>query len=158
MVAPLTPTDVATIDSLTARLRAAGLRATQARVHTLTALMASSEAESHEALADRLAQSLGPGVLDRTTVYRNLVAFTRAGILRREHGADRIFRYRLAGTIDQHRRAHPHFSCNACGTTQCLPEAAVRLHGTAQTLGNRINGLEVTLSGQCERCTSAEVH
>lgn len=153
MVAPTFPPDAAADSALATRLRSAGLRATQARVHTLAALSTVREPMSHDALAHHLAQALGPGVLDRTTVYRNLVDLTRVGLVRREHGVDRTFRYRLMGTIDQHKRAHPHFSCNACGVTQCLPATTVRLQEAAETLGNLPSGIEVTLSGQCGRCS-----
>lgn len=141
-------------DALCARLRAAGLRATRARLHTLAALQRAQTALSHEALAD----ALGTEVMDRITVYRNLLALTRAGLVRREHGGDRIWRYRLKSQDDLHKRAHPHFSCKACGDTQCLPEEAVRLAGAAKTLEAITSGLEVTLSGQCARCSTPSAH
>lgn len=154
MASSQTPQEPTPTAQWTGRLRAVGLRATSARMHTLAALQLAPEPLSHDALAQHLAQHLGEGAIDRITVYRNLMALTRAGIVHRAHGGDRIWRYRLTGEEDLHKRAHPHFSCRACGTTQCLPEADVRLIGAAKSLGAQPSGLEVMLSGQCARCSA----
>jgi Fur family ferric uptake transcriptional regulator len=145
------PSDPAAVAAaLTARLRQAGLRATRARLQILAALDGARQSKSHDALADEL----GHEAMDRITVYRNLMALTRAGLVRRENGGDRIWRYRLCGREDLHKRAHPHFSCRACGDIQCLPHSAVSLTGPARSLGARPSGVEVTLSGQCDRCSA----
>ena len=137
-------------NTLTARLRQAGLRATRARLQILAALDGALESKSHDALADEL----GHEAMDRITVYRNLVALTRAGLVRRETSGDRIWRYRVSNREDLHKRAHPHFSCRACGDTQCLPDSAVSLQGAARSLGAGPSGVEVTLSGHCGRCSA----
>jgi len=146
---PFDPAAVTT--ALTARLRQAGLRATRARLQILAALDVAHQSKSHDALAEEL----GHDAMDRITVYRNLVALTRAGLVRRENGDDRIWRYRLAGREDLHKRAHPHFSCRTCGDTQCLPDSAVSLQGLAKSLGAQSSGVEVTLSGHCDRCSAS---
>ena len=145
------PFDAAAVTAaLTARLHEAGLRATRARLQILAALEGARESKSHDALA----LELGHEAMDRITVYRNLVALTRAGLVRRDNGDDRIWRYRLCGREDLHKRAHPHFSCRACGDIQCLPDSAVSLQGPARSQGARASGVEVTLSGHCDRCSA----
>lgn len=136
--------------TLRARLQQAGLRATRARLSTLAALDLAPEPLSHDALASLFGQQ----AMDRVTVYRNLIDLTRCGLVRREHSGDRIWRYRLSGRNDAHKRAHPHFSCNACGDTQCLNTVDVHLEDAVSRLGLDPEGVEVTLKGQCARCSA----
>ena len=130
-----------------AALKGAGLRVTSARLRTLEALDLAAGPMSHHALA----QSLNMAGLDRTTVYRNLVALCRAQLVRRSHGGDRIWRYVLAARGQSHRAAHPHFDCRGCGESHCLSPVDISLHGQAEALA-ALDGFEVVLRGRCAGC------
>ncbi|HJK98415.1 MAG TPA: transcriptional repressor [Polyangiaceae bacterium LLY-WYZ-14_1] len=145
------------------RLRAAGLRATPARVAVYGALRAAARPVSH---ADVCAALDGRG-FDRATVYRNLVDLTDAGLARRADHGDRVWRFEgirkgkgarkgaAPGEADGDRLAHPHFVCSECGTVTCLPEDAVQVGG-APTLPRAVRqaqaSLDIQIRGTCDDC------
>ncbi len=142
---PAAPADA----DLHARLRAAGLRATQPRLAVLKALE-QSRSVTHSELAEALA---GSG-WDRATVYRNLVALAEAGLARRVDPGDHVWRYEIAdATASDEARAHPHFVCDDCGAVECLPGVSLRV-GAAGDAPRAVleRSVEVQLRGRCDRC------
>jgi Fur family ferric uptake transcriptional regulator len=125
-------------------LAAKGLRVTERRMAVLRELAKLRAPASHPELTARLE---GAG-LDRTTVYRNLVSLTGAGLLVRTRLGDNVWRFGLPGTKPAGHRAHPHFVCNDCGAVSCLPEGAVALRGAA--VRNQV--AEIQLRGRCVAC------
>ena len=84
-------------DQLVQELRAAGLRATSARIAVLAALHRLSpgdEPVSHP----ELAAALAPEGWDRATVYRNLIDLVETGIATREDRGDHTWRFALRGS------------------------------------------------------------
>jgi Fur family ferric uptake transcriptional regulator len=142
--------DPLSTESLRARLREAGLRATAARVAVLRALVRATMPRSHADVCDEVAE-LG---YDRATVYRNLIDLTEAGLARRLDLGDHVWRFeRVPGDPAEPGHGtdvHPHFVCNECGTVECLPAASVAIRGVPRAL--RKNRLQVQLSGLCEAC------
>ncbi len=118
------------------RLRAAGLRATAARVDVLEAMLSATTALTHPELAARLPQH------DRATVYRNLVTLAEAGLLRRFDAGDHAWRFEPVRDRD-----HAHFVCGDCGDVSCLPELELQLPAA---LRQRTH--EVQLVGRCDAC------
>ena len=132
------------------KLRAAGLRVTQARLAVLRALTGAGTPSSHP----ELYASLQDDGWDRATLYRNLTDLTEAGLLRRVDLGDHVWRFELLRPDGDHAPTrHPHFVCNECGTVQCLPDGVVELkpgRGVPRALAGA--GLEIQLKGRCDRC------
>ena len=91
--------------------------------------------------------------MDRTTVYRNLLDLTDAGLVRRSDLGDHVWRFELKRDGAE-QKAHPHFTCTDCGTVECLPEVAVRLlpgrHAPRSIVKRKV---EVQLRGLCDDCS-----
>ncbi len=130
-------------------LRAAGLRATSARVACLEVLYAASAPLSHADVFERVRER----GFDRATVYRNLVDLARVGLVRRQDLGDHIWRFEVArGGEHEGTDVHPHFACTECGVISCLPAGVVEIHsrpGAPAALGGEI---EVHVRGVCDAC------
>jgi len=130
-------------------LRQAGLRCTSARLAVLQQMLQATRPLSHADLADLLA----PRGFDRTTIYRNLVELTDAGLLTRFELGDHVWRFELkteepAGTV-----MHPHFLCVDCGQISCLPGVTVNISAQDATSSSTVgNVTEILLKGHCSRC------
>ena len=103
-------------DSIKNVIRAAGLRATPARLATLQMLREALSPMTHADVAERLAES---GV-DQATAFRNLNDMTDAGLLRRTELGDHVYRFEEIRSGESDSDAHPHFLCTVCGTVSCL--------------------------------------
>jgi Fur family ferric uptake transcriptional regulator len=136
--------EAASDDQLREDLSTVGLRVTTSRLVVLRELAQLRVPTSHPELADRLCER----GLDRTTVYRNLLVLTRAGLLVRTQLADRVSRFELPRSKSLHHDTHPHFVCSECGSVACLPANSVALRGEAK----RNEVAEVQLRGRCARC------
>jgi Fur family ferric uptake transcriptional regulator len=146
-------------DALSARTRVlhgAGLRKTGPRLAVLGVLEQAKAPVSHGEVADALTRA----GLDRATVYRNLLALTEAGIVRRTDLGDHVWRFELVSGSSSGARGkngrdhgHPHFVCSDCGTVSCLPKVKIRFDGPQAALAKR--GVEVQLRGRCGGCGPA---
>ena len=136
------------LEDLKATIRGAGLRSTAPRVAVLRRLMQATTPISHGELVERLEDE----GMDRTTVYRNLVDLTEAGLVKRTDLGDHVWRFELKrGTDDEVK--HPHFTCTDCGTVACLPEVTVSVKqakGVPRSLSKQ--RVEVQLRGKCDDC------
>ena len=132
-------------------LRGAGLRSTRPRLRVLEKLAARPTPVSHGELAHELEHS----GMDRTTVYRNLLDLTDAGLVRRSDLGDHVWRFELeraAGGAGKGPK-HPHFTCTDCGTVECLPEVSVQvLRGRRAPKSIVKRQVEVQLRGLCDDC------
>jgi Fur family ferric uptake transcriptional regulator len=101
-----------------------------------------------------VATSLAGEGWDRATVYRNLIALTDAGLLRRTDLGDHTWRFELQRHEPPGEAAvHPHFLCDACGDVVCLPGGAVQVvaaRGTPRAIQRR--KYEVQIKGRCDDC------
>ena len=131
-------------------MRAAGLRATAARVAVLRHLTEAGVALSHAEVAEQVART---GV-DRTTVYRNLVDLTDAGLVHRTDLGDHVWRFAVPGAGHAPPDAdHPHFVCNSCGAVECLPEDSVAVKPNRRSpRALRQPGLQIQVRGVCDEC------
>ena len=150
---PVSGTSPGSDSDLRDRLRAAGLRATAARVTVLRALTGRATASSHPELTAALADD----GWDRATLYRNLVDLTEAGLLRRVDLGDHVWRYELAvGPASAHGEAeHPHFLCTECGDVSCLPELVLPVPDGKVPGAVRRGKVTIQLRGRCDRCEDA---
>ncbi len=139
----------ASAGEIRASLREAGLRATAPRVAVLRSLRSASGPVSHGDVATSLADE----GWDRATVYRNLMALTEAGLLRRTDHGDHTWRFELSKPGAAVGRIHPHFLCDACGDVACLPNGSVQVlprRGTPRAIQRQ--RYEVQIKGRCDRC------
>ena len=132
--------------ALRSELRAAGLRATVARVAILRALRAAPSPQSHADLEDTLRGE----PWNRTTIYRNLLDLARAGLARRFDVGDRVWRFEARR---REQDDHPHFVCSACGEIECLDGVDLAFAGGADApAAVRAHDVEVRVAGVCDRC------
>lgn len=128
-------------------IRAAGARATPARVQVLALLRGAATPLSHQEVEKALGSLAG----DRVTLYRALDWLAAAGLAVKTADGARIFRYAATGPAAEHT-AHAHFRCEGCGRLFCLdvpPPAAPALPA-----GFRLGRMEVDLHGQCPGCAT----
>lgn len=128
-------------------LKQAGLRATPARIATLTMLSQSSKPLSHAEVSDEL-KNLG---VDKTTVYRNLNDLVGANLLRRAELGDHIWRFELANHHDEACSPHPHFVCIDCGDVFCIDEKYLQARDF-QLENQTVTVKEVLVRGHCNNC------
>jgi Fur family ferric uptake transcriptional regulator len=138
-----------TKDELRVALRGAGLRATPQRLAVLGMLSKSTVPLSHGDIADRLATAAA----ERSTIYRNIIALARAGLVHRT-GRDTAWRFAIARDVP-HARAHPHFVCKACGRVSCLEATDVKVRRSDLPGAMRRGDFEIQIHGVCDDCASA---
>ncbi len=130
-------------------LREAGLRTTRPRLRVLEQLGRASTPISHGELVEELEQQ----GMDRTTVYRNLLDLTDAGLVRRSDLGDHVWRFELKRGDAEREPEHPHFTCTDCGTVECLPEVTVQVaRGQRAPKSIVRRQVEVQLRGLCDDC------
>ncbi|HEY1088986.1 MAG TPA: transcriptional repressor [Archangium sp.] len=137
------------LEQLKATIRGAGLRSTAPRVAVLKRLIVATTPVSHGELTDTLAEE----GMDRTTVYRNLVDLTEAGLVQRTDLGDHVWRFELKRGDGESVR-HPHFTCTDCGFVTCLPEVTLSVKtgkGVPKSLTRQ--KVEIQLRGKCDECT-----
>lgn len=137
-----------TLEELKGIIRNAGLRSTAPRVAVLRRLMEATNPVSHGELVTQLTDQ----GMDRTTVYRNLVDLTDAGLVQRTDLGDHVWRFELKRRGDEPR--HPHFTCVDCGAVSCLPEVTLSVkpgRGVPRALNRQ--KVEIQLRGVCDDCS-----
>ena len=128
-------------------IRAAGFRATPARIATLLELRASKSPMTHAELAEKL--SLGG--FDKATAFRNLNDLTNGGLLRRTELGDHVWRFEAIDLDHLHKQGHPHFLCIDCGSVTCLDE--VQLTAGSRRQSDTVGEVtEILLRGHCKGC------
>jgi len=140
------------IESLLPLLKTKGLRITPARVAVLEVLMEQNGPISHQQIENILEQQ--ESHIDRVTIYRTLHTLTECGILHKIMGMDRSYSYAFKMDEvhkDQHGTEHPHFVCERCSHTFCLPEVEVPSSINTPS-GFELKHTEVKLFGYCPEC------
>jgi len=133
--------------AIKALLREAGLRATTARIATLTMMFQSAKPLSHAEVAEEL-ESLG---VDKATVYRNLNDLVGVNLLRRAELGDHVWRFELSNADAKECSPHPHFVCIDCGAVSCVDENSVK--GVNLDLANDLGTItEILFRGRCNDC------
>lgn len=128
-------------------IKAAGLRATLARVATLLVLRDSPSPLTHAEVAACLADH----DIDKATVFRNLNDMVTANLLRRSELGDHAWRFEIINEEEQAHTSHPHFVCVDCGTVSCMQE--VELTTKSKRASQRFGKItEILLRGYCRDC------
>jgi len=130
-----------------ALLHERGLRATPGRLALLKLMRSSASPVS----LDEAVRQCGRGAGDRATVYRNLLALTKAGIVEEVKSSGKRQLYELALRGQDHQpHAHAHAVCTACGVVACVEQSQLPTLGAAP--GWSISTQEFTLWGECPDC------
>src|SRR3954449_10649256 len=150
-LAPKSPaTRPATLAAALATVRSHGLRASSARRLLLAALVAAERPITAEAIARGLDGRVPPS--DVGSVYRNLEALDRIGLVHRLNPGHGAALYTLAGAADA-----GYVACERCGevhTADPRALAAVRMAVRA-ALGYEASFTHVPLVGTCAACAEA---
>lgn len=127
-------------------LRARGLRLTTPRRLVLAALFAADEPASAESIATG-------AELDLTSVYRNLEAFERHGLVRHVHLGHGPGLYALVGRGDRE-----FLSCERCGAVEALVPAELEpvRERIRQLFGYEARFTHFAIIGLCPRCAGQE--
>jgi len=135
------------------RIRAAGLRATPARIAILRLLEKSDTPLTHAEVAG---QTTTRGA-DVSTVFRALNEMAEGGLLHRMELGDHVWRYEVARSEEgKDHPLHPHFLCVDCGTITCLGEVEVdRVPKLSNAIGRVGELTEVLLKGHCKSCNES---
>ena len=139
----------ATLDAVLDTVRAHGLRASAARRLLLAALVAAERPVTAEAIARGLDGRVPPS--DVGSVYRNLEALERIGIVRRlvaGHGAA-LFTLTAAGDPG-------YLACECCGDVRAADARALALvrEAVRHAVGYDASFRHVPLVGTCARCAA----
>ena len=130
-------------------LRRRGLLVTRLRLAIMRALHERGGVARAADLLDLLRRDHG---LHKTTVYRNLTALERVGLLRKVPSGGRSFLYEL--NCAHRPPVHPHFCCRRCQAVICLEP--IDLTSVWELLthkrGLQPDRAEVTLVGLCASC------
>ncbi|MEL7267496.1 MAG: transcriptional repressor [Planctomycetota bacterium] len=128
-------------------IRSTGLRATEARIQTLSLLRSSNSPMTHADVAQRLSDS---GV-DQATVFRNLNSMADAGLLRKTEVGDRVWRFEVLDPESPDGATHPHFLCVQCGTVKCMNNVSIT--DESRKAGEDFGEVtEIMFRGRCNDC------
>lgn len=136
-------------DSHAEKLRLHGLKATRQRLAVLEELHRMGGTADAQDLIERLRENHS---IHKTTVYRNLEALGKIGLVRSVFDGRRAVRYELA--CEHGPSVHPHFSCRCCGRLICLDPIDLSSVWDLITQQHRFvaEGAEVRVVGLCDRC------
>ncbi|MBI1397402.1 MAG: transcriptional repressor [Betaproteobacteria bacterium] len=128
-------------------IRSTGARVTNARIEILATLLKAEGALTHSDIESRLAQASG---IDRVTVYRVLEWLTEQRLAHKIPGDDRVWRFNVVGTGNEHN--HAHFKCTCCNRVICLDDLG-RGWTPALPAGFTPQEIELTIKGLCAECS-----
>jgi Fe2+ or Zn2+ uptake regulation protein len=139
----------ATLDAALATVRAHGLRASSARRLLLAALVAAERPITAEAIARGLDGRVPRS--DVASVYRNLDALERIGIVRRLFPGHGAALYTLSGGDEG-----GYVACERCGDVRAAdPRALASVRAAVRAaLGYEASFTHIPLVGTCGKCVS----
>jgi len=136
-------------------LRSHGLRITQARMRLVEIFLSRKNAFESADLEKEIT-----GNHDRSSLFRNLQAFIKAGILHRIPMENGDAFYALCENALQETSCnndHPHFTCTQCARVFCLPQVNVPpIKGLPS--GYAVESSQLFLKGVCDKCRQRKSH
>lgn len=128
-------------------LRAAGVRATPARIAVLQELRAAEAPLTHADVAERLV----PLGFDKATVFRNLNDLADCELVSRTELGDHVWRFEALDPDHRGRSKHPHFVCVDCGGVTCLDD--MQFTEGSKRRASQIGSItEILIKGHCSTC------
>lgn len=124
-------------------LRHYGLKKTHVRLAVLAQFKKAGCALSYPDIERRL----GDG-FDKSTLYRTLHSFEKAGLIHRVSDTDGILKFALLQPSSGHD--HAHFKCHQCNNTYCLDsDGKININLPS---GFRQSNITVLVTGICNHC------
>ena len=106
-----------------------------------------------------LSEELVPRGFESSSIFRNLVDLTEAGLVSRTDLGDRTWRYHAAGGedlpgLESMDVRHPHFVCIECGGIQCLEAVEVTVKAPRKRAPKAVlrTNVEINFRGYCDAC------
>ena len=127
-------------------LRGVNLRCTPGRMGILAVLGRADRPVTEEEIQERMMRGI-----NRTTVYRALESFLKAGLVHRSFVRARAWHYELCFDCRK-KQCHSHFTCISCGKTHCLKDVFVPLAEDMPT-GFILERQQVRMEGLCAGCS-----
>ncbi len=128
-------------------LKSAKLRKTQARKALIKVLLGADLPLTQEQIAEKLHHQT---CADKTTIYRNLESLVRANAVHKVFLQNSVRHFELSDRCSD-TQCHPHFTCTACGKTECLPKILTPMTNI-QDSRYKIRRQRVHLEGLCPKC------
>ncbi len=121
-----------------------GLKKTQIRMILLKQFMNMEHAQSYNDLQAALVKEV-----DKSTLYRNLASFEKAGIIHSINDHSGIAKYAFGDSPIQ-GSDHAHFVCECCETVYCIEELGPLELNVPK--GFKTNKVQTILRGICADC------
>lgn len=137
-------------DTTSDLLKAHGLKRTAIRTEMLELFEESDFALSASDIVSKMTARH-----DRVTVYRALSSFEEKGILHRASEDGQGIKYAMCSSHcpdETHTDKHAHFVCENCQKTLCLED--VEVPEVKMPNGFKVNRINYTLNGICDKCKS----
>ncbi len=131
-------------------LRAHDLKATPARVALLEYIKKAENAVPYNQLEQDLES------VDRVTLYRNLNALNDVGLIHKIIDNNNQTYYSACAPGCNHGHVHDqhcHFTCEACGTTECFENIKIELPILPK--GYQLKGFNSVANGICASCANS---
>ena len=137
------------VESLSAALRAGGLRLTNQRLEVVCEIAGTDEHPDVETIYRAVRERVPTISLD--TVYRTLGALAVRGLILRVGAAGEPARY------DANTSRHHHFVCTRCGAVRDVEGAGLDVWGPAERVPvpGTLERVEVQFKGICAQCQPA---
>lgn len=124
-------------------LEKARLKKTSIRISILEQFIDSNKAQSFTDLDKALKKTV-----DKSTLYRTLHSFEKAGIIHRINNTEGIAKY--AFNHKDFEANHAHFECEKCKTTYCINTNSTDAFDLPE--GFNLSSAQTTLKGICNQC------
>lgn len=121
-----------------------GLKKTKVRMALLQHFMQVEHAQSYNGLQ----RALGAEI-EKSTLYRNLASFERAGIIHSINDHTGVTKYAF-GRTPKKGAEHAHFVCQQCQTVYCIDaSASIQPHVPE---GFKTKSVQTIVKGVCSKC------
>ncbi len=121
-----------------------GLKKTKVRMALLQHFINMEHAQSYNDLQAALVNEI-----DKSTMYRNLTSFQKAGIIHRINDHSGLAKYAF-GEAPIQGNEHAHFVCECCETVYCM-ESLTPLEFNVPE-GFKTNNVQTIIKGICSNC------
>ncbi len=127
-------------------LNAHQMAKTPCRVEMLETLMGSESALTEFEIRQKMAYDY-----DRATVFRNLRAFLKEGLIHAVALEGGELRYQISETTSS---SHVHFHCKSCSSVYCLKDEGLR--DIQLPVGFIADDYDLVIKGYCKSCEQEE--
>lgn len=120
------------------------IRNTRGRTSILEILAKAEKPITQEQIALKLKKTL-----NKTTIYRNLESFVKAGLVHRVFLNQRMCAYELSHNCSENQ-CHPHLTCRKCRKTICITNSSIPMFDNIP--GFKIEKQKILFEGLCTSC------